>query len=214
MIKKCVFLLVFSLFAAVAARADVMDLRDNAPKGGEAAGMLRDFNAKRQYQPVFLLLISERVRGETQAKAWWIKESSLSRAEVLLKDKLKIFGCRVIEPGQAYGIIFKNPAYGRPEISDSQAIELARQLGADYLVIGEAAVKGPDSVLEASNNRSYDAVLKARFLSVKNRGVRKKIFSSGRAIDSQIYEGMSRALENAAREAALTIGAVIREKQR
>lgn len=213
MIKKYIFLTIFSLVAVIGAKADVMDLRDDAPKGGEAIKVSREFNAKRQYHPIILLLIREQVKGETQSKAWWVKESTFSRVETLLEWQLNMFDFRVVEPGQAYGIISKNPVFGRPEISDSQAIDLAKQLGADYVIIGKAVVKGPEEILDASNNRSYEAELKANMFSVKNNRIRKNIFSSGKSIDSQVSEGMSRALQNAAREAALTAIAAIREQQ-
>jgi hypothetical protein len=213
MIKKYIFLAIFSLSAVIGVRADVMDLRDDAPKGGEAIKVSQEFNAKRRYHPVILLLIREQIKGEIQSKAWWVNESTFSRVETLLEWQFNMFDFRVVEPGQAYGIISKNPVFGRPDISDSQAIDMAKQLGADYVIIGEAVVEGPKSVFEASNNRSYDAELKARLLSVKNSGVRKNIFSSGKSIDPQVSDGMSRALQNAAREAALTALAAIREKQ-
>jgi hypothetical protein len=209
--KRYICLIVFSLFTVIGAKADVLDLQENAPAGGQAAKMSQDFNFKRQNQPKILLLVSERINNEPKYKAWWVSDPVFSRAEDALKKQLNMFGYKVVEPFQAAGFISKN--YSRMDIGGPQAIDIAKQFGAEYVIIGEAVVRGPEKTFEASNNRVYTATLKTRLLSAKDSRFSKDILSSGNMIDPQVYTGMSRALENAARETALIAIDDIKEKQ-
>jgi len=111
----------------------------------------------------FLLLLSEQVEPGTPLEAWWMGQAE-GPAQAAMAQVLRQKALEVIAPAQPVEATF-----WRPELTDDEAVEIGRRLGAQAVVVGTATTAAGANVMGV-NIRAFQALVKIRVLRVDPAG--------------------------------------------
>jgi len=159
-------------------------------------------------KPRVLFMIAEQNIGQEFYVFWWYGKSEfkgqsydMAASETALKEEFLAKGFNVVDSSVATGKIEVSNAYRIADLTDSGAISIGRQLGAEVVIKGKALAKeGPRT--GGSNVGSYLADITVSALRVDNGGVLASTRGHGVSRHISQVTGGTEALERAAREAS------------
>jgi len=105
----------------------------------------------------FLLLLAEQPVPGEPLQGWWMGQDQ-GVAHGALARALTLKGLDVIAPSQPVEATF-----WRPELTDAEAVEIAKRLGAQAVVVGTATTAASANVMGV-NIRSFQSMVKVRVL--------------------------------------------------
>jgi hypothetical protein len=163
---------------------------------------------QRVQKPRVLFMIAEQNIGQEFYVFWWYGKSEfkgqhfdMAASETALKEEFLNKGFNVVDSSVATGKIEVSNAYRIADLTDSGAISIGRQLGAEVIVKGKALAKeGPRNT--GSKVGSYIADITASALRVDNGAVLGSARGHGVSRNISEVTGGTEALEKAAREMA------------
>lgn len=163
---------------------------------------------QRVEKPRVLFMIAEQNIGQEFYVFWWWGKSEykgqhfdMAASETALKEEFLAKGFNVVDSSIATGKIEVSNAYKIADLTDTGALSIGRQLGAEVVIKGKSLAKeGPRT--GGSSVGSYVADITASALRVDNG----QVLASGRGhgVSRHISQvtGGTEALERAARELA------------
>ena len=163
---------------------------------------------QRAQKPRVLFMIAEQNIGQEFYMFWWHGKSEfkgqhydMAASETALKEEFLNKGFNVVDSSVATGKIEVSNAYRIADLTDTGAISIGRQLGAEVIVKGKALAKeGPRNT--GSKVGSYIADITASALRVDNGAVLGSARGHGVSRNISEVTGGTEALEKAAREMA------------
>ena len=163
---------------------------------------------QRVQKPRVLFMIAEQNIGQEFYVFWWYGKSEfkgqhydMAASETALKEEFLNKGFNVVDSSVATGKIEVSNAYRIADLTDTGAISIGRQLGAEVIVKGKALAKeGPRNT--GSKVGSYIADITASALRVDNGAVLGSARGHGVSRNISEVTGGTEALEKAAREAS------------
>jgi len=120
--------------------------------------------------PMLLFFLSEQNVGQSSPTFWWSQASSgsdLSVAEKALSEHMRNKGFPITDRSKINQDVDLEPAYMRSELSDDDAANLGKQLGADVVIIGEGVARRSGNVSDM-NIGSIQARVSARAIRTDN----------------------------------------------
>ena len=159
-------------------------------------------------KPSVLFMIAEQNIGQEFYIFWWYGKSEykgqsfeMAASETALKEEFLAKGFNVVDSSVATGKIDVSNAYKIADLTDSGAISIGKQLGAEVVVKGKAIAKeGPRT--GGSNVGTYLADITVSALRVDNGGVLASTRGHGVSRNISQITGGTEALERAAKEAS------------
>lgn len=159
-------------------------------------------------KPRVLFMIAEQNIGQEYYVFWWYGRNEykgqsfeMAASETALKEEFLAKGFNVVDSSVATGRIDVSNAYRIADLTDSGAISIGKQLGAEVVVKGKAIAKeGPRA--GGSNVGTYLADITVSALRVDNGGVLASTRGHGVSRNISQVTGGTEALERAAREAS------------
>jgi hypothetical protein len=153
-------------------------------------------------------MIAEQNIGQEFYVFWWYGKSEykgqsfeMPASETALKEEFLAKGFNVVDSSVATGKIEVSNAYRIADLTDSGAVSIGRQLGAEVVIKGKVIAKeGPRT--GGSNVGSYLADITVSALRVDNGGVIASTRGHGVSRNISQVTGGTEALERAAREAS------------
>lgn len=163
---------------------------------------------QRVEKPRVLFMIAEQNIGQEFYVYWWYGKSEfrgqsydMAASETALKEEFLAKGFNVVDSSAATGKIEVSNAYRIADLTDSGAVSIGKQLGAEVVVKGKSFAKaGPR--IPGSNVGSYVADITATALRVDNGSVIGSARGHGVSRNISEVTGGTEALERAAKEAA------------
>ncbi len=111
--------------------------------------------------PTIVLFLSEQDVGEPLPQYWWGKsppDTDMSVTENVLSEYMREKGFVVVGREAMIGDSQINAEYMAPELSDEAAVEIGKELGADFVIVGKAVVSYSGNVLD-KKTKSIEATV-------------------------------------------------------
>lgn len=161
-------------------------------------------NCLAQEKEVNILLLIAEQNIEGPQRCWWVSEIDLSTVEAELSEALIAGGYPVLDPSQVKGVLRKEKAFRRADISEEESIKLAKLSKADYVILGKAVASSGANVPD-SNMRSCFANATAKLIRVRDRTVVAYLDAYGNSAHMDVISGGREALAKAAGSLAIKI---------
>jgi len=165
-----------------------------------------------QEQVKVLLLIAEQ-NIEGPQRCWWASEIDLSTVEAKLSEGLIAGGYQVLDPAQLSGVLSKENAFRRVDLSNEESIELAKLSQADYVILGKAVASSGGNVPE-SNMRSVFANVTAKLIRVADGKIITYLEANGSSAHLDVISGGREALLKAAEDLTIKIVKALNPKEK
>lgn len=143
-----------------------------------------------------LVLVSEQ-NIEGPRTAWWATEIDLSATEATIASKLIESGFTVIDPTELSDVIKNEKAYRSVDLSPEKSVRMAKELSADYVLLGKAVASAGGNVPQSSM-RSCFGNISAKLIRVKDRKILAYLEASGSSAHMDVVTGGKEALIQAA----------------
>jgi hypothetical protein len=151
---------------------------------------------------ILLLIAEQNIEGPQ--RAWWASEIDLSAVEARLAKVLIAQGYNILAPSQVAGVLLKEKAFRRVNISEAKSIKLAKLTRANYVILGKALASSGGNI-PSSNMRSCFANVTAKLIQVKDGRIIAYLEASGNSVHMDLVSGGREALIEAAEELAARI---------
>lgn len=158
--------------------------------------------AEEKKASILLLITEQNIEGPQ--RCWWASEIDLSTIEARLSETLIAQGYSVLAPSRITGILRKERAFCRIDISDEESIKLAELSEADYVVLGKAVASSGANVPD-SNMRSCFANATVKLIRVKDAEIIAYLNAAGSSTHMDIISGGREALLKAAGDLSVKI---------
>lgn len=164
--------------------------------------------ATQDKSPAFLLLISEQ-NIEGPPRAWWISEVDLSTVEAKIAQILIENNYTVLQPQQLKDTISKEKAFRVVDISEEDAIHLAKLKNVDYIILGKAVASAGGNI-PASGMRACFANITVKLIRVKDNKILSYLDATASSPHTDVITGGKLALSKAAQKLGLKIMNVLK----
>ena len=151
---------------------------------------------------ILLLIAEQNIEGPQ--RCWWASEIDLSTVEAKLSEALITQGYHVLDPSQIRGVLSKEKAFRRINLSNEESIRLAKLSQADYVILGKAIASAGANVPD-SNMRSCYANVTVKLIRVKDTEIIAYLDAFGNSAHMDIISGGREALLKAAEDLAVKI---------
>ncbi len=165
--------------------------------------------AEEEKTNILLLIVEQNIEGPQ--RCWWASEIDLSTVEAKLAGVLIAQGYRVLDPSQITGILRKEKAFRRINLSEKESIKLAKLSQADYVVLGKAVASSGANVPD-SNMRSCFANAAVKLIRVRDGQIIAYLDAAGSSVHMDVISGGREALLKAAEDLAAKIIGVLRQQ--
>jgi hypothetical protein len=149
--------------------------------------------------PSVLFLVSEKNIPEYDPRFWWQPgmQGFVGLSESAMRETFREKGFSVVAPDEAPpGTVFEWAAEPAADLSDEQAIDLAKHYNADLVIVGTSVADAAPNIM-GSEMRSFKGVINARALRTETGEALAKISRTAVSVNSDEFEGGKQALEQA-----------------
>jgi hypothetical protein len=158
--------------------------------------------AKEKKANILLLITEQNIEGPQ--RSWWASEIDLSTIETKLAGALIKEGYSVLDPSQIKGVLSKEKAFRRINLSDEESIKLAKLTLADYVILGKAVASSGTNV-PGSNMRSCFANATVKLIRVEDSKIIAYLDATGSSAHMDVISGGREALLEAAEDLSIKI---------
>jgi hypothetical protein len=170
----------------------------------------RNARSEKAKKPSFLLLIAEQ-NIEGPQRCWWASEVDLSTVEAKLSGALIATGYSVLSPSQLSGILRREKAFRRINISEEESVKLAKLSRADFVILGKAVASSGANVPD-SNMRSCFANATVKLIRAGSGEIIAYLDAAGSSAHMDVISGGREALVKAAEDLAVKVVNVLEKK--
>ena len=158
--------------------------------------------AQEEKANILLLIAEQNIEGPQ--RAWWASEIDLSTVEAKLSGALIAGGYHVLAPSQIKGVLRKEKAFRRINLSNEESIRLAKLSQADYVILGKAMVSAGANVPD-SNMRSCFANATVKIIRISDGQIVAYLDAAGNSAHMDVISGGREALLKTAEDLATKI---------
>lgn len=158
--------------------------------------------AEEKSASILLLVTEQNIEGPQ--RSWWASEIDLSTIESRLSEVLILQGYYVLDPSKITGVLRREKAFRRVNLSEEESIKLARLSKADYVVLGKA-VASSGAKVPYSNMRSCFANATVKLIRVNDGSIIAYLDASSSSVHTDLITGGREALLKTAEDLGLKI---------